>query len=64
MTADGTTTMEDLSGISVEKKGNLKFAHGLPGCPTCKTVKNMIFSNVTEKIYECLRCKVRFRVAE
>lgn len=56
--------MDGSLGINVEKKSDLRFVSGLPECPTCKTIKDMIFFNVTEKIYECLHCKAQFRVVE
>ena len=49
---------------SVEKKAALRFSRGLPECPNCKTIKNMRYFNVTQKIYECTHCKKRIRVID
>ena len=36
----------------------------LPTCPKCKLTEDVIFSNVSSKIYQCLRCNLKFRFSD
>jgi hypothetical protein len=42
----------------------VKFIKFLPTCPKCKLVDNVLIFHVTQKIYECNGCNLRFRFAK
>ncbi len=44
--------------------GEAKFIKFLPTCPKCKLMDNVFFFHVTQEIYECTGCNLRFRFAK
>jgi len=54
---------EQPSEITIDRN-QVKIIRYLPTCPKCKLIDNVIFFNVTSKIYECLQCNLRFRFAD
>lgn len=42
-------------------RSEVKMIRHLPTCPKCKLTDDIFFFNVTQEIYECLRCNLRFR---
>jgi hypothetical protein len=43
---------------------DVKFIKYLPTCPKCKLINDVIIFNVTQKIYECGKCNVRFGIGK
>ncbi|MHB8770316.1 MAG: hypothetical protein ACYC7J_04915 [Syntrophales bacterium] len=42
---------------------DVKIIAYLPTCPKCKRIDDISFFNITNKIYECSGCNLRFRLA-
>ena len=56
------TTKEDLPEMTINLD-DVKFIKYLPTCPQCKQIEDVVIFNVTNKIYECTGCDLRFRIA-
>jgi ribosomal protein L37AE/L43A len=55
------TVKEDLPEMIVNLD-DVKFIKYLPTCPQCKQIEDVVIFNVTNKIYECSKCNLRFRI--
>lgn len=42
---------------------DVQFIKYLPTCPKCKLINAVFIFHVTQKIYECSKCNLRFRFA-
>ncbi len=56
------TIPEDLPVMTVNVE-DVTFIKFLPACPQCKQIDNILIFNVTNAIYECTGCHLRFRIA-
>jgi ribosomal protein L37AE/L43A len=54
------TLKKDLQEWTVDVN-DVTFVKYLPTCPKCKLTDDVSFFNVTQKIYECGQCNLRFR---
>ena len=45
------------------KRREVRFEGSKPFCPKCGTESDVILTNVTLSKFECLRCKIKFSIA-
>lgn len=57
------TVKEDFPEMTVNLD-DVKFVRHLPTCPQCNQIDNVFISNVTNQIYKCTGCNLRFRIAK
>lgn len=55
------TLQKELQELTVDVD-DVKFVKYLPTCPKCKLTDKVSFFHVTQKIYECGKCNLRFRL--
>ena len=58
-----TKKAEEEPDVITIDQSEVKMIKHLPTCPKCKLTDDIIFFNVSSKIYKCLRCNLRFRFA-
>ncbi len=46
------------------KRSEMRFEGNKAYCPKCATEDEVILANVTLKKFECLRCKIKFSIAD
>ena len=57
------TVKEEPTEMTINRN-EIKFIKFLPTCPKCKLMDDVFFFNVTQKIYKCTGCNLRFRFAK
>ena len=58
-----TNIQSDITEIIIDQS-EVTMIKYLPTCPKCKLTEDVIFSNVSSKIYQCLRCNLKFRFSD